>query len=313
MKLVVTGGAGFIGGAYLQRLLTRSTGVELICLSSSDAGQEKLRVRWPDLEVYPLRSLEDRSVQERIGGADALFHFGWSTVPRTAQADPAKDLQENVLHALPLVRHAASLGVGRFIFLSSGGTVYGEGRGRPHRESDPVQPVGAYGIAKLSFENYLRNLCGAMRPVILRPGNIYGRGSDPLRPQGVIEHWMHTLRQGRPLQLWGDTSVVRDYVHVNDLLDVLEATLTYEGAEQVINVGTGVGTSLDGLIRMLGELTGADPERVHKEPERALGPLENVLDPSLCERELGVIPRMSIRDGLAELWARFNSPPARRG
>src|SRR5690606_29585974 len=267
MKIVLTGPSGFIGGAFLRHMLGKGDpGLRIICLSSSDAGQEKLLAQWPELEVHALRSLNDPGPAKAIGNADAFIHCGWSTVPRTAEADPEKDLIENVYHGLSLIASATRAGMGRFIFLSSGGTVYGHGSGEPFTEECRTMPVSAYGISKLTFEHYLNAQAAkhGMRHLVLRPGNIYGRVSDPLRPQGVIEHWMHRIIHNEPLHIWGDTGVVRDYVHIDDLVMVLEAALSYDGDHSIFNVGTGTGTSLKELLEILAALAGRDLDLVQE-------------------------------------------------
>ena len=140
-----------------------------------------------------------------------------------------------------------------------------------------------------------------MRHVILRPGNIYGRVSDPLRPQGVIEHWMHNILRGAPLHIWGNEHVVRDYVHVDDLVRGITALLRYSGTEHVFNVGTGVGTSLGELMDMLREVTGNKVSTVVNEigPDRIS---VNILDGDRLKKEAGFVPQIKLRDGLQYLW-----------
>lgn len=303
MKIVITGASGFIGGSFLSKMLTGPGDHELICLSSSDAGQEKLLSLWPDLQVFPLREMGSAQVMKAVEGAHALIHFGWSTVPRTADADPQKDLLENVYNGISLIENAVRAGIDRFIFLSSGGTVYGNSADVPFTEDHPTAPVSAYGISKLAFEHYLRSIAlrSPMRHVILRPGNIYGRVSDPLRPQGVIEHWMHGILRGEALHVWGNTHVVRDYVHVDDLIRVIVALLHYAGTQQIFNVGTGVGTSLAQLIELLKEVTARDLQVIMNEADPA-GPSVNILNCDASKKELGCAPQIALRDGLQHLW-----------
>jgi UDP-glucose 4-epimerase len=304
MKIVLTGASGFIGGAFLRHMLAQGPFLHrMICLSSSDAGQEKLLAQWPDLEVYALRSIHEKSTRDAIEGADALIHCAWSTVPRTAATNPGKDLLENVYYGLTLMEMAADLGVGRFIFLSSGGTVYGMGHHEPMREDHLTVPLNAYGVSKLSFEHYLRTLTtGRMRHIILRPGNIYGRASDPLRPQGVIEHWMQRIIRGEALDIWSSRSVIRDFVHIDDLLEVLKRALTYEGAHSLFNVGSGKGTSLDELLQLIGELAGKELEATWQEDDATALSDVNILDPTRLRQEFGSAPEKPLVEGLRQLW-----------
>ncbi len=304
MKIVLTGASGFIGGAFLRHMLAQGPFEHrMICLSSSDAGQEKLLALWPDLEVYALRSIREKKTRDAIQGADALIHCAWSTVPRTANADPGKDLLENVYNGLPLIEMAADLGIGRFIFMSSGGTVYGKGHHEPLREDHLTIPFTAYGISKLSFEHYLRDhaMQKGMRHVILRPGNIYGRASDPLRPQGVIEHWMQRIIRGEALDIWSSRNVVRDFVHIDDMLEVLKQALAYEGEHSLFNVGSGKGTSLGELMQLLGELANRELETTWQEDGDPLSDV-NILDTTLLRQEFGLAPDKPLGEGLRQLW-----------
>ncbi len=316
MKVVITGASGFIGGSFVRRWMAHAGAEDrILCLTSSDAGAEKLLHEWPHISVIPLRSVGTGAVMKAMEGADALFHCGWSTVPRTADADPAKDLLENVYNGLPLIDAAIFAGVRRFIFLSSGGTVYGHGS-RPHREHDPVDPIGAYGISKFTFEQYLRDRSAgsSMRPLVLRPGNVYGRSSDPLRPQGVIEHWMSRVLHGQPVEIWGDTSVVRDYVHIDDLTRVMLSMMAHDGPQRIYNVGSGIGTTLEEILRMLEELSGTELTRIHHDKLNVAGPKVNILDPSLLSGELELQPSIPLKEGLRSLWDRSHQEyhPARR-
>ncbi|MDQ3100510.1 MAG: NAD-dependent epimerase/dehydratase family protein [Bacteroidota bacterium] len=303
MKIVITGASGFIGGSFLKKLLSENAGHDVICLSSSDAGQEKLLAQWPQLKVFALREIDSPTVLQAMNGADTLIHFGWSTVPRTADADPRKDLLENVYDGVSLIGSAGNAGIGKFIFLSSGGTVYGNSADAPFREDHATRPVSAYGISKLTFEHYLRSVSShnTMQHVILRPGNIYGRVTDPLRPQGVIEHWMHQILRNDPVHVWGNTDVVRDYVHVDDLVKVLMALLEHTGEEQMFNVGTGIGTSLAQLIQLLKEVSGREFQVVQNSGDITT-PLVNILNSDRLRDQLGFAPDIQLGEGLKQLW-----------
>jgi UDP-glucose 4-epimerase len=311
MRIVLTGASGFIGSAFLDQLKHRGDLPGVVCLAHSGEGANRLRLEYPEIGMVMQRS-ETEKVEEVMQGADAFIHLAWSTVPRTADADPARDLHENVESGIVLIDLAKSAGVGRFIFISSGGSVYGPQEELPITEDSPALPIGAYGTSKLCFEHYLQAATrhGPMDHIILRPGNIYGRVSGPKRPQGVIEHWMRALLEGRPLEVWGDLRTVRDYVYVDDMVRVLEKAVTYSGPHSVFNVGSGTGTSLAQLLELLKEVTGLDPQIiVHGEPVATVAE-KNILDPRRLESEFSVLPAIPLREGLAKLWARLSAVKA---
>ncbi len=304
MKIIITGASGFIGGALLDRLRGAH---EVICLSSSETGRARLLERHPDQEVYIWKRGADERMNAAISGAAALVHLAWSTVPRTADQAPALDLLENVQLGIPLLDLALRSGVERFIFLSSGGSVYGPQEELPITEDRIPRPLSAYGISKLAFEHYLGSFCarGSMRPIIFRPGNIYGRARGLERPQGVIEHWMHQIAEERPIAVWGDLSVVRDFVHIDDMIEVLMRALTYEGEHDIFNVGTGVGTSLAQILEMLSGITGRQVQITHHPPATAGMPDRNILSPQRLSREFGFLPEGRLQNGLAGLWRKI--------
>lgn len=305
MKLILTGASGFIGGALVDRLINGTAGMEpgaIRALVSGPAGIRSLAGRFPGLRTI---SMQDPAVplHEAFSGCDTFLHAGWSTVPSTAEADPLADLRTNVAGGVQLIEAAAAAGVRRIVFLSSGGTVYGEPLRLPIPEEHPTDPMNSYGAGKLSLEHYLavRSTHHGIEHVILRPSNVYGRSSVHGRPQGVVEHWMMALIRSLPQHTWNDPRMVRDYLFIDDLLDAIEASLHRPLQSHVFNVGTGIGTSLERLAALMGAVTGCAMD-LRMEPHS--GPVvgANVLDASRIAAQWGVVPRISLEEGLARTW-----------
>jgi len=307
MRLAITGASGFIGGRFVEAA-TRDgivgRPVSVLALTSSEETARRVLAKQPSAKAVPLPGLDHEKLVEAMRGCEALMHAAWSTVPAEAERDPLKDLHVNVESSIRLYQAAIAAGVKRIVFISSGGTVYGEPRWSPITEDHPLLPLSAYGTSKLCAEHYLLSLARAagIAALVLRPANVYGRDRSHDKPQGVVEHWLERLRTGQELLSWNDTSVVRDYIHVDDVTAALIASLHRPITEPFVNVGTGVGTSLRDLAELMQRATGISVRlTASASPYPALS--RNVLSTALLQQCLGVAPRVSLEEGIARTWA----------
>jgi UDP-glucose 4-epimerase len=244
----------------------------------------------------------DRLVEQ----ADVVHHLAWSTIPASANRDPLADIDFNLRVAVGLLEALRRRGGGRLIFSSSGGTVYGRLQQIPVSEDHPLEPVTAYGVSKLAVEKY----CGVYRHLhgldcrIARLSNPFGAGQDPYRGQGAVTAFVHRALKGAPLVIWGDGSVVRDYIHVSDAADafVRLAELPAErlGQRFIYNIGSGVGVSLAEIVDMLGERLQRKLE-VRHEASRPFDIPVSILDISAAKESLGWQPRLSFGEGLSAM------------
>ncbi len=316
MRIAITGASGFIGGRFLdaaKRDGVAGRSVAVLALTSSEDSARRVLAKHPDAKAVPLPGLDHGKLVEAMRECEALMHASWSTVPAEAERDPLKDLHVNVASSIRLFQAAIAAGVRRIVFISSGGTVYGEPRWSPITEDHPLLPLSAYGTSKLCAEHYLLSLARAagIEALVLRPANVYGRGRSHDKPQGVVEHWLERLRAGQELLSWNDTSVVRDYIHVDDVTAALIASLHRPITEPFVNVGTGIGTSLKELAALMQRMTGIEARlSASSSPYPALS--RNVLSPALMERCLGVAPQVSLADGIARTWTSMAAPGANR-
>lgn len=320
MRIAITGASGFIGRMLVQRLLhgvradgsavegSSMSGDALSLIVHRQSSFDRLRVTCPGAEVHRVSTWSDPQLLPALDGADVLIHLAWSSVPRTAALDPARDAQVNVEGGLHLIEAAARTGVKRFIFVSSGGTVYGRRSGTPIKEQSALDPANAYAAGKACFEEYLRIRAAqhGMAHVVLRPANLYGDPHGPTKQQGVIEHWMRCLLDRRPIEAWHGLEVVRDYLHADDMVDVLMAATTDRGPGEVFNVATGVGTSLAELARMLFIIAGAEVP-IHVPPNASPDIPWNVLDPGLLQERWGIASKVTLAEGLARTWRSIQS------
>ncbi len=313
MKVVITGATGFVGRALLDSAVngasmdapTRSGGMEVVALVRSEASKGELSAAFPMIRVECTQGLHHEGLVQVLEGADAVVHLAWSTVPLSANSDPVADLDANVTAGLRLLEASGAAGIRRFIFVSSGGTLYGPGTAHvPHTEHTPVQMMGAYGAGKFCLEEYIRLRAGhhGFEYVILRLGNLYGRVDRRPREQGVIEQWMDKLAVGDAIEVWNGLDVVRDYVHIDDMVAALQAVIANPVVPPVLNVGSGHGTSLRELSELLARVTGRVVSFRVKGQVAPVIPW-NVLDPSLLRTTVGVRPGPCSEDRLRALWS----------
>lgn len=313
MKVVITGANGFVGRALLRRLVdgaasplaTMPAGVvDTVAVVRSTSSAEELRADFPHVRVEVVKDTRTDALQEVLIGTDAVVHLAWSSVPVSANLDPLADLDANVTGGLRLLEACGRAGIGRFIFISSGGTLYGAGHARvPHTEHAPVEVMGAYGAGKYCMEEYVRLRAAhhGFDHIILRPGNIYGRVDGRPREQGVIEQWMDRLLSGDAIDVWNGLDVVRDYVHIDDMVDALVAALVGGSGPRSLNVGTGHGTSLKELSELLMRVTGRSVAfQVKGNTPPAIS--WNVLDPGLLMKTWGLRPAICSEERIKALW-----------
>ncbi|MGH2973972.1 MAG: NAD-dependent epimerase/dehydratase family protein, partial [Solirubrobacterales bacterium] len=273
MRALVTGGAGFIGSNLVDALLAR--GDEVIVVDDLSTGRrENLDEALANGATLVEADIRDRGAMEELTGREqpeVIFHLAAQIDVRKSIVDPAFDASINVGGTANVLEAARAAESRRFVFVSTGGAIYGEGEGKqlPLGEDAAVAPLAAYGQSKYAAEGYLalyERLYG-MSNVALRLGNVYGPRQDPLGEAGVIAIFCGRLREGERPTIFGDGSQTRDYIYVGD---VVSAAL--EAAESVatgpINVGTGIETDVLELARQLGELGGIEDFEPELAPPR---------------------------------------------
>jgi UDP-glucose 4-epimerase len=298
MRCVVFGGGGFIGSTIADRLLVDGHAVRVFERPRVEPYRAFAPGELVEWRTGDLLSVAD--VNDAVDGADAVLHLVSTTLPKGSNDDPIYDVQSNVVPSLQLLKAVVERGVKRVVFISSGGTVYGVPQYVPVDEKHPTDPLVSYGITKLAIEKYLllfARLHG-IRVVILRVSNAFGERQRIETAQGAVGVFLHRALSGQPIEIWGDGSVVRDYVHVSDVADAFSRALGYSGPHAVFNIGSGAGVTLNELVAAIERVLGRAVERRHL-PGRAFDVPVNVLDPSLARKELGWSPAVALEDGIA--------------
>lgn len=298
MKVLVLGGNGFIGSHVVDALLDAGHKVRIF-----DRTEDRYRGRLKNVD-YILGSFEDSfMIAEALADIDVVFHGISTTVPGTSNLDPERDIQSNLIGTVKLLRSMLDKGTQRIVYLSSGGTVYGRPTMSPIPESHPLNPVCSYGIVKVAIENYLymyQELHG-LKPIVLRISNPYGERQGHQGVQGVIGTFIHKAQNNEPIEIWGDGSVVRDFIHVDDLkqacLKAVESSVC-----GVYNVGSGTGFSIKEVLDHIKALTNT-AMTVNFSPARGFDVPKVVLDISKVKASLGWQPEIELQEGISKTWA----------
>jgi UDP-glucose 4-epimerase len=297
MRALVLGGSGFIGSHLVDALLADGHEVRVF-----DRQPERYREPLPGVE-YRFGSLGDvAGVAKALAEIEIVFHLVSTSVPSTSNLDPVADIRGNLVTAVQLLEQMRRLDVRRIVFLSSGGTVYGNPDTSPVTETHPLRPICSYGVVKVAIENYLfmyQDLYG-IEPVVLRPSNPVGPRQGHIGVQGVIPTFLRRLHDGDPIQVWGDGGVVRDYLDITDLasLCVLAGTSDAVGA---YNAGSGIGTSIREVLSIIESITGRRAD-VTFEPGRSFDVQKIVLDSGRARETFGWAPTVPLDESIRRLW-----------
>lgn len=294
---LVLGGAGFIGSHLAEALARDGHSVRIFDRPHVDRlPQLRSAARF---EIFSGDFLDPRSLMPALRGAEVVYHLVSTTLPKSSNDNPMYDVESNVLGTLRLLEAARAADVRKIVFVSSGGTVYGVPASLPVKESHPTEPISSYGIHKLMVEKYLalaRRLHG-LEYCIVRPANLYGPRQRLDIAQGAIAVFLDRALRDEPIEMWGDGSVVRDYVYVDDAVDAMLRAARFEGEPRIFNVGSGIGVSLNQLVEEIGKLLGRQLT-VQRGEARLVDVPVNVLDCSLALRHLGWRAATPLAEGL---------------
>lgn len=299
MKIVIFGGGGFIGAAISDRLLKDGHHLRIFERPRVPPYREFSADESVEWITGDLMSIHE--VTEALDGVDVVLHLVSTTLPKTSNDDPIYDVQTNLVATLQMLNAMVTKKVGKVVFISSGGTVYGSPKYLPIDESHPTEPQVSYGVTKLAIEKYLllyQHLHG-IKANILRVTNPYGERQRIETAQGAVGVFLSRALQDKPLDIWGDGSVTRDYIYVADVAEAFAKAVMYDGQKSVFNISSGVGTSLNELIAVLERVTGKPIPRNYS-PGRPFDVLTSVLDNTLAKQELGWQPHTSLEDGIAK-------------
>jgi UDP-glucose 4-epimerase len=305
MRIMVTGGAGFIGSHTVDALVASGAG-EVSVLDDLSAGKRKQVNAKARLYQVDLRDAAAVASAVEEARPETIFHLAAQMDVRRSVADPAFDAHVNVVGFLNLIESARKHGLKRVVFSSTGGAIYGEQDEFPCTEDHPKRPVSPYGVAKLATEAYLffYKVEYGIDYLALRFGNVYGPRQDPHGEAGVVAIFCGKILDGKPVTIFGDGTQTRDYVYVGDVVRAVVAAGESKASGLAINIGTGIETDVNDLYSTLAGV--ADfPTKAEHAAARPGEQKRSVISPARARKELGWRPEKKIADGLEETYKYF--------
>lgn len=305
MRVLVTGGAGFIGSHVVDGYI--GEGHDVVVVDDLSTGREENLN--PEARFYKM-DIRDKGVMDvfKRERPNVVNHHAAQMDVRRSVSDPIFDADVNILGMLNLLEASHRYGVKGFIFASTGGAIYGEQDYFPADEGHPTRPLSPYGVSKLTGEAYLfyYRMQYGLDYVALRYSNVYGPRQNPHGEAGVVAIFTERmLNSGQPI-INGDGSQTRDFVYVGDVVEANVQALSFNSSE-IFNIGTGVETDINHLFRALKEITRADVEEVHGPPKEG-EQKRSVIDFKKAEGILGWRPRVNLEEGLRKTVEYFRHP-----
>jgi UDP-glucose 4-epimerase len=299
---LVLGADGFIGSHVVEALTEAGHQVRAFDRLRSPA-PFNLPTDNPNIQLCPGDFLNRHDLDLALEDMQYVFHFVSTTNPATSAKDPLVDVDVNIRMSVVLMQLCAEHNVKRLIFPSTGGAIYGQDLPRPLRETDLTEPVSPYGIGKLAIEGYLRYFrqSHGLDSLVLRLSNAYGERQNVVGSQGAIPIFLNLIEQGLPIKVFGDGTMVRDYVYISDLAQMVVEVFDRPHQYDTYNLGSGEGVAVNELIDSLKQVTRRDVKVEHL-PARPTDVEHVVLDTDRYAKEFGKPKLTSLAQGLEETW-----------
>ena len=294
MRVLVTGGAGFIGSHIVDRLV--DDGHDVVVADDLSSGRRENvnpRARLVEIDISD-PGFPDLAASFR---PDAISHWAAQASVPGSVSDPRRDAMVNVVGGINVCQAAVMAGCSQLVYANTGGALYGAPEYMPCDEEHPKRPISPYGLSKWAMEQYLPVLLPTSMGVkVLRPANVYGPRQDPHGESGVVAIFASRMARGEPVTIFGDGEHTRDYVYVGDVVDAHGLALM-SGKSLTVNIGTGVETTVNELFRTMADAFGYTklPQRAGERP----GDVRRIsLDPTRARELLGWRPSTSMAEGL---------------
>lgn len=298
MKCVVFGGAGFLGEHLCKRLLENNQEVSVYERPSERLNE--LKKKYPPINYIEGNFIEEVFFDKIISSCDVVFHLISTTVP--SNLDTLWEMNSNVIPTLRLLEACKGKKALKVIYFSSGGTVYGRPCTIPISETHGTNPICSYGIQKLTIEKYLQfysELYG-LNYTALRISNPYGEGQAPFKSQGVIANFLARALLKQPIEIWGDATIVRDYIYVDDVIQAVLKVLHYTGTEKIFNISSNLGVSLTDIISIIEQTVGNKLTIQYVSGRKQDVPV-NILNNNKARNELKWEPNVELQEGIEKM------------
>ena len=298
-RIVITGASGFIGTNLVKKLLKNGY-KNIVAIDKNKFSDNSVKTA--------IGNFNDSALLNKvIRKNDIVIHLACSTVPALSESDKEKDIKENVFGTLKLLKISTNKKINKFIFFSSGGTVYGD-KNYPVSEEAETSPINSHGSMKLMIENDIKifNRQHGLNYVIIRPSNPYGREKSNKKNQGVIDIFLKKIINNETLEIWGDGKIIRDYIYIDDLTDLVAKTIESAVSNEILNAGSGQGTSINDIIKIIGKITNKKI-KVKYLSARNFDTPYNVLDVRKAKTILNWEPSTKLGDGIRKIYDKLKN------
>ncbi|MCX7877906.1 MAG: NAD-dependent epimerase/dehydratase family protein [Ignavibacteria bacterium] len=300
-KCIIYGGAGFIG-SYIAEVLLKNN-ISVTIFDKKNCSKKNINHIFDNITFVEGDFNNKIDIYESSQGHDYVVHLVSSTLPADSNLNPSYDIESNLLSSLNLFDCCVKHKIKKIIFISSGGTVYGNSVKIPIKETHPTNPLTSYGIIKLTIEKYLGlyNHLYGLDYKILRFANPFGPRQNPKLNQGLIAHMLYRIKNRQPLEIWGDGKNIRDYFSVKDAARAVRLAIEDKSPNRIYNIGSGKGLSVNQVILKFRQILNLN-FRVKYVPSRKFDVKRNVLDISLARKCLKWKPIENFNIELENTW-----------
>ncbi len=306
-RILVLGGSGFIGSNLIAALLDRS---HVIFNFDRPGTSPKQFEKYSNYKFIP-GSLSDSSHVRMVFDQqpyDKVIYLVSTLLPSSGYLEFIQERDINLVALFEVLRNMESNGCSDILFFSSGGTIYGLNGKSENKEDDPCLPFTYYGYTKWALEEYIRFLSRttSVKFTIVRPSNPYGSGQNLFGKQGLIAVALGRVMANKPIEIWGDGQVIRDYLYIDDLVNAICLLLDIPACNQTFNVGSGLGASVNQIIEVVKEATGF-PVQVQYSPARKIDVPVNILNIDKIKSTVSWEPKINLDEGIVKLWREMQS------
>lgn len=301
MNILILGASGYIGSNFINKILEKENNIfiKLIDISEPCSNlKNNDRISFLTGDINQLENIEDF-----IEGVDIVFHFSGKSLVRRGINLFSQDFHNDVCSTQRVLSAMLAKNIRKIVFVSSGGTVYGNNNGLPIKETAVLNPISSYGVVKSTIESILMlyKRESAIEPMILRLSNIYGANYNKIGIQGVIPTFINKLKTKEDITVFGTGEEVRDYVYIDDVISLLISILDKPFVSDVFNVGAGYGVTTKQIIDLLISISGENPA-IKYIPKFQNDVNNFILDISKIKEVFGWVPRISIESGIRKCW-----------
>lgn len=300
-KVIIYGGAGFIGSHMAEDLLLNN--MDVTVFDKLNASKKNVHHILNKIDFIEGDFNNKVDIKNSLKNKNYVVHLVSSTLPADSNLNPFYDVESNLISSLNLFEECVRQKIKKIIFISSGGTIYGDPVKLPIDENHPTNPTCSYGIIKLTIEKYLdlyRDLKG-LDYTVLRFSNPFGERQNPNLSQGLIAKLLHKIKNNIPIEIWGDGKIIRDYFYIKDGVKAVNKAIHARTKNKIFNISSGKGHSINKILDKFRKILKLDFE-VRYLPARSFDVNTNILDNRLAAKYLKWKPETNFNDGLKNTW-----------